>query len=236
VISSLILFFLGFIYSYYFYKDSQKNYEITVFADNSFEKENIKYCYVWNSGKTTIYKEDLLNESGCLEISFEDGYYVEYAEISDKTSDYFKTSISQNYENIKIEIDLLRPDEGFTLMLKSIRKSNSYWHLQIKQKRDLIHFPKIIKARGFNSNLYLLNNLFSFGGLLVMAGTSLLLGKIDFLNLNGWYEYYVALLTLLMTGLVIYFTPVLFGRIRAPRPPKELKLHYLEKNLGKGKR
>lgn len=229
MVSSLILFFLGFVYSYYFYKDSQKNYEITVGVDSSFLKEKIQYYYIWNSGKTTIYKEDLLNESGCLEIHFEDNSYVEYAKISDKTSDYFKVDLLQNYRDVKIDFDLLRPDEGFTLMLKSERKSHSYWRLEIKQKKDLLAFPSVIKARGTMSNLALFNNLFSFAGASFFVSTSLFVAKIDFTNLNTWYDYFSALTPLILLGFLVYAIPTLLRRIRAPRPPHELKLHYIEK-------
>lgn len=230
MVSSLILFFLGFVYSYYFYRDSQKNYEISIFPDGSFNKENIMCFYVWNSGKTTIYKDDLLDKYEGIGVYFEDDYHVEYAKISDQTSYFFKVDLVQNYENIKINFDLLRPDEGFTLLVKSWKRSTSYWEFPIKQKKDLINFPKNIKAKGKLSNFYLFNNLFHFSVLSFVIISSLFLGDIDFKNLNGPLEYFNVIFRLGMLGFLVYMTPVLFGRIKASRPPIELKLHFIEKN------
>lgn len=220
---------MGFIYSYYFHKDSQKNFEVTVGSDDSYIKDNIYYFYVWNSGKTTIYKEDVINESGAIEIHFQKGVYVEYAKITDVTSDCFETGLVQNYKNVKIKFDFLRPDEGFTLLLKMVRPSNTYWHFEIKQKKDIFNLPSIIKARGRNSNMNLFNNIL---GYLVNIGyicTAFLAGKINFLNLKGPYEVITAVMTIGLICFLIYMTPILFKRIKAPRPPEELHLHYIEK-------
>lgn len=223
------MFFLGFIYSYYFHKDSQKNFEFTVSLDTSYKKDNIYYFYVWNSGKTTIYKEDVINESGSIEIYFDEGIYVEHAKITDVTSDYFVTSLFNNYHNVKIEFDFLRPNEGFTLLLKMVRPSNTYWHFEIKQRKDFLKFPRIIKARGRLSNLYLFNNLFSYLILVAWVCTSFLAGKIDFLNLKEFSDVLMAVITMGIVWFLIYITPILFQRIKAPRPPNELKLHFIEK-------
>ncbi len=224
------MFFLGFIYSYYFHKDSQKNFEVTIFKDVSYKEHNIYYLYIWNSGKTTIYKEDIINESGAMEVYFDNGTYVEYAKITDITSDFFSTKLSQNHNNLKIEFDLLRPDEGFTLLLKMVRPSVTYWQFQIKHRKDFLNFPRTIKARGKNSNLNLFNNIFGYFTLTGWVGTSLFVGEIDFLNFNGYYEVFINATTFVIIFFLIYMTPLLFQRMKAPRPPKELKLHYIEKN------
>lgn len=220
---------MGFIYSYYFYKDSQKNIEVTVGSDESYRKDNIYYFYVWNSGKTTIYKEDVINESGAIEIHFEEGVYVEYAKITDVTSDCFEANLFQNYRNVKIKFDFLRPDEGFTLLLKMVRPSNTYWHFEIKQKKDIFNFPSVIKARGRNSNLYLFSNIFHYFVVIGYIYTFFLAGKINFLNLKGLYEVITAVATIGTICFLIYMTPILFKRIKASRPPEELYLHYIEK-------
>lgn len=230
MISSLILFFLGFVYSYFFYKDSQKTYEITVGSEG--RRGKIRYFYIWNSGKNTIFKEDILSEFKSLEITFKEDYLIEFAKITDKTSPYFKVDLLQNYKDIKIDFDFLRPDEGFTLMIKSKfdKSSVSYWDLQIKQKKDVLTFPDTIKARGANSNLYLLNNLLSYASLSFFVITSLFVGEIDFTNLEGGFEYFNAIIPLIFLGFLVYMTPTMFRRIKASRPPIELELHFIEQN------
>jgi hypothetical protein len=230
MVSSLILFFLGFIYSYYFYRDSQKNYEITIFPDSSFNKENIMCFYIWNSGKNTIYKEDLLDKYEGIGVYFDDDYRVEYAKISDQSSHFFNLDLSQNYKNIIIDFDLLRPDEGFTLMVKSWKTSTSHWEFHIKQKKDLINFPKNIKAKGKLSNFHLFSNLFHFSVLSFVIIIPLFWGEIDFKNLDSPLEYFNVIFRFVMLGFLVYMAPVLLGRIRASRPPIELKLHFIEKN------
>lgn len=212
-------------YSYYFYKDSKKNYEVVVGVDKTFYKKDIHYYYIWNAGNNTIYKDDIINDTGCLTIYFKDNY-VEYAEVTDITSNYFEVELYQNYSNIQIRVDLLRPDEGFTLLVKT-KSSKSYWSLQIKQKKDVIHFPKFIKSRGLTSNMYMMLNIVHY---CYLAFFSLFIAQRDLAKPNGWEDYLGLTLYLLIVGFVIYLTPTLFRRIRAPRPPKELKLHYLKKN------
>lgn len=230
MVSSLLFFFFGFAYSYFFYKDSQRTYELTVGDDGFFEKGKIQYFYIWNSGKNTIYKEDLLNESKCLEISFEDGYPVEYIKISDKTSNYFKVDLVKKYTNIKIDFDLLRPDEGFTLMIKAERLSSSLWDFPIKQKQKILTFPRHIKARGLESNFTLFNNLLGYVGMSSVLISAIYLEKIDFRNLDAWYDYFYAGMNLLVLGILIYGIPTLLRRVRAPRPPIELELHFIKRN------
>lgn len=221
---------MGFIYSYFFYKDSQKTYEITIGSEG--RRGKIRYFYIWNSGKNTIYKEDILTEIKSLEITFEEDYHIEFAKITDKTSPYFKLDLLQNYKNIKIDFDFLRPDEGFTLMIKSKfeKSSVSYWDLQIKQKKDVLTFPDTLKARGANSNLNLLNNLLSYASLSFFVITSLFVGEIDFANLDSWLDYANAIMPLIFLGFLVFMTPAMFRRIRASRPPIELELHFIEQN------
>ncbi len=219
---------MGFIYSYYFYKYSQKNIEITIASDESYRTENIYYFYVWNSGKTTIYKEDVINESGSIEISFEEDICVEYAKITDVTSNYLDPEIFHNHSNIKIAFDFLRPDEGFTILLKMVRPSNTYWHFEIKQQQNILTFPKVIKARGRMSNLYLFSNLFNY--FLLAASVCVLFwsSKLDLLNFKGFYDVFMNVMIIGVTGFLIFMAPILIQTIKASRPPKELNLHYIE--------
>ncbi|MBD8036625.1 hypothetical protein H9635_07715 [Solibacillus sp. A46] len=229
MLSSLIFFFLGFGYSYFFYKNAQKTYEITVMSDGSFDDENFQYYYIWNSGKETIYKEDLLNDSRCLEIKVKDKNFVEFAKISDVTSDYFRLDLHQENEMVKVDFDLLRPDEGFTLMMKTKINSNSYWNLQIKQKKNIFVFPTVIKARGLESNLNLIINVLSFLILGFLMYSALI--KIDYTNLENGSEYIQLISPIIYIGAFLIMLPTIIKRIKAPRPPIELELHFVKRNI-----
>jgi hypothetical protein len=230
VISSLIFFFLGFGYSYIFYKNSQKTYEVTVMSDGSFRNNKLDYFYIWNSGKETIYKADLLNDSKCLEIICSDEDSVEYSRISDVTSDYFKLDLYQENNKVKIDFDLLRPEEGFTLMLKTKRKSTTYWELAIKQKKTVLIFPNLIKARGIESNLYLINNLLHFLLICFALYTAAFVHKFKFINLSTPGDYLMIVSYSIYLIMFFVAAPILFKRIKAPRPPAELELHFIKKN------
>ena len=230
MISSLVLFFLGFLYSYCFHKDGQKQYEITVFPDTTFAKEQIYYYYVWNSGKTTIFHEDLLNEYDGFEVYFEDKVCVEYVKISDQTSRYFNLDVVKNSKNIKIHFDLLRPDEGFTLMVKGREQpKGGRWHLPLKHRKDIFKFPRFIKARGKTSMLYLANNLSSFTVLTFVLYTYFVADKTKLSDLSGFVNYFQFFVYTILAMFAFYMLPVLFNRIKAARPPIELKLHFINK-------
>lgn len=235
VLSSLIFFFFGFGYSYFFYKNAQRTYEITVGSDESFVNEKIHYFYVWNSGKETIYKEDLLNESKCLEVILKGGNLVEYAKISDVTSDYFKIDLYQERKKVKIDFDLLRPDEGFTMMVKTRINSPSYWDLQIKQKKNILVLPNIIKARGFESNLNLFSNILHFSVLSMIVYIAFFVQKIDFASVKTTGDYIRVIMPYLYLVVLIPMLPILTRRIKAPRPPMELELHFVKNNIERQK-
>lgn len=230
MVSSLILFFLGFLYSYFFYKDGQKTHQITAMSDGSLKNNKLAYFYIWNSGKETIYKEDLLNDSKCLEISLESDDVFEYAKITDMTSNYFKLDVYHESKRIKIDFDLIRPDEGFTLMLISPQRSTTYWELPIRQKKSVLVFPDTIKARGTESNLNLLNNLLHFFFLCFVVYSAIFIQRFDFTNLKTSTDYIKAASYCIYLVMIIAATPTMIRRIKAPRPPIELKLHFVERN------
>lgn len=199
-------------------------------SDGSFKNEKIDYVYIWNSGKETIYKEDLLNDSKCLEMRCVDGDSIEYTKITDMTSGYFELDLHQDRQKVKIDFDLLRPDEGFTLMLRSSIKSTTYWELPIKQKKDILVFPNMIKARGIESNLNLINNLMHFLLICFALYTAIFIQKFDFINLETPEDYLKLVSYSAYLVMLIIATPAMYNRLKAPRPPAELELHFIEKN------
>ena len=218
---------MGFAYSFYFYRDSKKSHELTIGFDPTYIQNNIYYFYIWNSGNKTIYKEDIITKSKAIEIEFDEKNKVEYANIEEKTSEYFSTDILHDPNYLEISFDFLRPDEGFTLMLKKNNTGMNYIHFELKHKKNTLKLPNVIKSRGITSNLNLSTNLINYCTLVLLA-SGLILEGINFNQINDFQDIYTLVLRFLALLFLLYITPTMFRRIRAPRPPKELKLHYLK--------
>lgn len=62
----------------------------------------------------------------------------------------------------------------------------------------------------------------------MLLALGLILDGINFNQINGFIDISFFVLRLLALFFLLYITPTIFKRIKAPRPPKELKLHYLK--------
>lgn len=224
---TLIIFLLGFAYSFYFYKSSRTSYQLTA---GGHRDGNLYYYYIWNSGTFTIDKKDIITENESLNITLADEYTFEFAKVIDQTSHLFYVDLVYAPKEINIAFDFLRPGEGFTIILKKNIEATSYFDFEIKQQRNTIRLPSVIKARGFVSNLNLFNNIFgysilTFSVFMFFYGN----GKIVFSNLNSFLDYFRLITNSIVVFFILYFAPILYKRIKAPRPPKELKLYFIEK-------
>lgn len=184
-ISSMIFFVLGFFYSFYFYRISKKKYEISIFVDSEYNSNNVLYFIIWNSGNETIYREDILNASKQIEVTFKEGFGIEYAKVDQVTSNYIGLEIKNNYNSMHIKFDVLRPDEGLAIKIKPHIKLRSFWKLEIKQQRDIFSFPNRIKTRGKSSNIILGSNLLSYISLFLTMLNIYFFQQINFKELNS---------------------------------------------------
>lgn len=225
-VQTILIFLLGFAYSLYFYKDSKKSYELTVGSDPTFIRNNIYYYYIWNSGNRTIMKEDIINPSKTLEICVYGDDSIEYASIEEKTSEYFNVEVLHNSKHLQVSFDFLRPDEGFTIMIKKKIPGINYFNFELKHIKNSLRLPKIINSRGSSSNINLITNLLGYCGLLLVS-SGLLIEGINFSQVDSFIELMNLIMRILALIFLLYITPTIIKRIRAPRPPEELELHYL---------
>lgn len=153
---------------------------------------------------------------------------MEYANISDTTSDYFNYKLFKERDKIRIDFDFLRPDEGFTLLIKINSYSNSIWNLPIKQRKNIICFPSVIKARGKKSNINLFTNVFNF--IILGMCTYIISKKIKYTELDNVVDYIQLIKPIFYIGLFLFMLPIIVKRLKAPSPPIELELHFVKYN------